>query len=236
MQDALQPLTAAAGVDLSPGCPLRPERDMFLEHERHKERLPGDKWRSTYAGKVFRSEYFVDLHMDNRHMDKVPPGADVCLADLCDVLRCDDYYLRYYPRRGRYKVREGAFCSEDRMAEARVQCRALMDECVPQAGARLRQFLEVSLCENLTCQRAAKALPELMHHLPADFHALRYAGLFLSLLVLAVVYAATLQDWTARQTAPDLRRIPRGGGVRESRGPTWTRAVLATFSHKEKHF
>ena len=107
---------------------------------------------------------------------------------------------------------------------------------MPREAARLRQFLEASLCDNLSCQRAAKALPELMHHLPADFHALRYVGLFLSLLVLAFIYAATLQDWTARQTAPDLRRIPRGGGARARRGPTWARAVLVKFSRKEKHF
>ena len=233
--EALGPLAGAAGVDLKRGCPLRPERDMYLEHEQHKERLPGDKWRSTYAGKVFRSEYFVDLHMDNRHMDKVPPGADVCLADFCEVLRCDDYYTRYYPRQGKqYTPRQG-LCREGLMAEARRECRALLEACVPE-GPRLRQFLEVHLCDNLTCQRAARALPELMHHLPADFHALRYIGLIFSLVVVAFIYVVTLQDWGGRQTAPDLRRIPRGASARGGGGPSWARAARALFSGKDKHF
>ncbi len=233
--EALEPLAEAAGVELKRACPLRPERDMFLEHEQHKERLPGDKWRSTYAGKMFRSEYFVDLHMDNRHMDKVPPGADVCLADFCEVLRCDDYYTRYYPRKGRqYTPRQG-LCREGRMAEAREECRALLEACIPE-GLKLRQFLEVHLCDNLTCQRAARALPELMHHLPADFHALRYIGLFFSLVVVVFIYAVTLQDWGDRQTAPDLRRIPKGASARGGGGPSWARAARALFSGKDKHF
>lgn len=35
-----------------------------------------------------RSEEYLDKHFDNRHMDKLPEDATVCLADYCDVLQC----------------------------------------------------------------------------------------------------------------------------------------------------
>ena len=35
----------------------------------------------------------MDKHMDNRHMDKIPPAADVCLADFCEVLQCDEHQV-----------------------------------------------------------------------------------------------------------------------------------------------
>jgi len=61
----------------------------------------------------------VVVELDNRHMDKVPPEADVCLADFCEILRCDDYYTRYYPRKGRQYTPREVLCREGRMAEAR---------------------------------------------------------------------------------------------------------------------
>lgn len=41
--------------------------------------------------KAFYTEAALDKHLHARHPGLVPPSADVCLADYCDVLQCDVY-------------------------------------------------------------------------------------------------------------------------------------------------
>ena len=43
------------------------------------------------CSKAFLTEDALDKHLGSRHGALAPPGADVCLADFCDVLQCDVY-------------------------------------------------------------------------------------------------------------------------------------------------
>ena len=43
-------------------------------------------WKCGYCSKQFRSEGYLDLHMDRKHGDKLSHSG--CLADACDFLRC----------------------------------------------------------------------------------------------------------------------------------------------------
>ena len=115
---------------------------MYLEHERHKEVVRRTQFRSLYSDKVFKSEYYVDKHMDNRHMDKIPPGADVCLADYCDVLRCDEHReWRQMDDRGRGRRKQaiervfGRSCDREKLRGARHFCEVVMRRCFPTGGA-----------------------------------------------------------------------------------------------------
>ena len=141
---------------LPPNCPFDRAKDMYLEHERHKEVVRRTQWKSTYSDKVFRSEYYVDKHMDNRHMDKIPPGADVCLADYCDVLQCDEHQGYRHPDtrrktggggvhhhnhhggggggRGRHGGGDGR-CNEEKLKGVRHFCEVLMNRCFPHGSA-----------------------------------------------------------------------------------------------------
>ncbi|XP_047740722.1 uncharacterized protein LOC108669914, partial [Hyalella azteca] len=70
-------------------CPLHPLRDVFAAHEAHK-RQRNAQWQCACCGKTFRSEAHLDLHLATRHHDMINEQEDsVCLADYCDVMRCD---------------------------------------------------------------------------------------------------------------------------------------------------
>ena len=75
LDDFFHPLVEDNAYDLPSTCPFDRSKDMYLEHERHKEVVRRTQFRSLYSDKVFKSEYYVDKHMDNRHMDKIPAPA-----------------------------------------------------------------------------------------------------------------------------------------------------------------
>ena len=91
------------------------------EHEKHKEVVRRTQYKSLYSDKTFYNEFYVDKHMDNRHMDKVPPGADVCLADYCEVLRAmaSGGNIRSF-------VRPGSSASRSRCSQERMRLEALL--------------------------------------------------------------------------------------------------------------
>ena len=91
LDEFFHPVVDKNRFELPPACPFARAKDMYLEHERHKEVVRRTQYKSLYSDKTFKSEYYVDKHMDNEHSDKIPAGADVCLAEYCGVLRCDAF-------------------------------------------------------------------------------------------------------------------------------------------------
>jgi hypothetical protein len=73
---------------IAPSCPFNPDRDIFSRQNKHKLYEPGRFWRCEFCNKEFRSEAFLDRHMDSRHATEVQQGDTVCLADFCDTLGC----------------------------------------------------------------------------------------------------------------------------------------------------
>ena len=71
-------------------CPLHPLRDVFGQVELAKLHYRVNLWTCAQCGKSFSGELELETHLHHRH----PGLADrtdftVCLADWCDVLRCD---------------------------------------------------------------------------------------------------------------------------------------------------
>ncbi|DBB01792.1 TPA: hypothetical protein ACH3X1_000408 [Trebouxia sp. C0004] len=85
------PMTAKADHQLTEQCPFHPLRDMYgmQDAARHKHR--GVQWKCGFCDKTFRTQAFLDQHMDKNHQNEKHPSADVCLADLCDMLHCDHF-------------------------------------------------------------------------------------------------------------------------------------------------
>jgi hypothetical protein len=115
---------------------------------------------SLYSDKAFYTEEALDAHLAARHADKVPPGADVCLADFCDVLQCD---LLSALRPTAPLPR----CSPAALAAAQRRCFALLDDCLPllagsdgagsraaRAAARAHAAVAQRHCARLECDGA----------------------------------------------------------------------------------
>jgi hypothetical protein len=84
----LQP-AAEAGVIFSNDCPFRPEVDQYLEHETHgKVQTYRGFWQCPYSGKIFKSERYIDFHLQRFWKHKIAAEATECLANWCDVLGC----------------------------------------------------------------------------------------------------------------------------------------------------
>ncbi|KAK3883048.1 hypothetical protein Pcinc_012609 [Petrolisthes cinctipes] len=83
------PVLERYGVSLPLECPLHTDRDVFAQQEEAKIHAP-PQWTCGLCGKSFYHEAHLDRHLDNRHEDYLNNGEDsVCLADFCDVMRCE---------------------------------------------------------------------------------------------------------------------------------------------------
>ena len=194
LDDFFHPVADRNRFRLPPNCPFDRSKDMYLEHEQHKEVVRRTQYKSLYSDKTFYSEHYVDKHMDNRHMDKVPPGADVCLADYCEVLRCAEHQAWKHPelRKPIGSSASRARCSEEKMRGVRHFCEVRMSRCFPTSGvddggaetaARLREYFTRHHCDMLTCDGVHDMFGVLGSH-----HAVPGGGGYA--LVLIVVFGA----------------------------------------------
>jgi hypothetical protein len=133
LNDYIFPHLAVAELNFTFSCPLSRERDLYYEQEANKQKFRASYWKSLYSNKIFKSEYFADQHMENRHMDKIPASADVCLAQYCDPLLCDEHAYRFYDVEDSRRKLRNRFtkrpCYETSMARAQDQCINLLETC-----------------------------------------------------------------------------------------------------------
>jgi len=81
-------------VEIPLDCPLHPLRDMFDSFHKSKVRVHSKQWSCFLCGKSFFSEQYLDLHLLNKHHNRISLMEDsVCPADFCDLVRCQ--VLRY---------------------------------------------------------------------------------------------------------------------------------------------
>ena len=140
IKEALAPLLASENgspMRTTLGCPLNTFLHAHHRQEEHKH--PGtNRYTCGFCGKAFRVERALDDHFDRRHANTQPSHAVLCPAHLCDIFGCD--------------------CSADCNAESeqRVQakCLGLARQC--SAGDVLFEYLNATLCSNVTCTSIRK--------------------------------------------------------------------------------
>ncbi|CAN0039324.1 unnamed protein product [Pylaiella littoralis] len=88
---------------IPPECPLHPSLDIYKHQEANKLAFPGkaDTFQCGYCQKRFKTEFYMDRHMDNKHADRLnlderlyagaEPDSGRCLADLCPALGCGEH-------------------------------------------------------------------------------------------------------------------------------------------------
>jgi hypothetical protein len=77
--------SAPSVESLPPSCLLSFQADMYHEHENNKSVTHSELFKCGYCNKTFKSEMYLDRHMDNKHMDLIPSDRHHCLADLAPV-------------------------------------------------------------------------------------------------------------------------------------------------------
>ena len=115
----------------------------------------GTGWACLYCGKRFKTLFYLDKHLRERHGEKGGGGGEVdggggeidgvdgvCLADYCKVTGCDDsraralnyYDVNYGPGDGKHVNHQlvgghRAACDDEDMLRAKRECVALMGSC-----------------------------------------------------------------------------------------------------------
>ena len=75
----LHPYVVSKNYTISTTCALRLDNDMFLQQEKSKKENHPNSFKCGLCSKMFRSEKFLDVHLDNRHLHEipeVPPDSD----------------------------------------------------------------------------------------------------------------------------------------------------------------
>ncbi|XP_076470028.1 uncharacterized protein LOC143300314 [Babylonia areolata] len=128
--------------------------DLHFEN-RHSDQLQvnGVNWYCHFCGKAFMTEYYLDLHFENRHSDQLQMHNSVCLADMCEVFRCD-----VIGRRVVADFWDVALCLEDDMKILHHKCSLMVKSCVPSGlteneTRRLTDQTMKELCSYLTCSK-----------------------------------------------------------------------------------
>lgn len=153
VRERIYPAFKAVKMSRTPNCQFSLDRDMYSLQEGHKVLEGSSRWTCNFCGKSFVSEYFLDRHFENRHMDQIRTTDAICLADVCDIFRCDiisglsqpDYW-------------DIALCMEDDMQELFSQCENLVNECIPPGHTKnetdtVKNQVMENLCSFLTCSK-----------------------------------------------------------------------------------
>jgi len=260
LDEFFHPVVDKNRFELPPACPFARAKDMYLEHERHKEVVRRTQYKSLYSDKTFKSEYYVDKHMDNRHADKIPPGADVCLAEYCDVLRCDAFRgWRATDPKARFEHALDAFgfyaheCDKASLEEARARCDRVVALCFPSrtergeaeddgetsdadaAAKRLRSYFSKQHCGFLTCGGVEEMFHVMAGQRPSE-NKHRRVFVWLVVLALAAYYAAMASRRPRRAgDLGDLRRRKQNAlGVVGEGAETIVASVLKRFGVKRR--
>jgi len=146
-------------------CPLHPVIDIFGLHEKNKNRTkPGPRnsdWVCNYTGKAFKSEHYLDLHME-RFFAKHINENGTCLADYCDVF---GFCNVKEPSLFESLASEAPACDPTVLAAQKAMCHSMNDLCTPPDAAlwpglnatKLNVELHKKLCEKLTCEARAES-------------------------------------------------------------------------------
>lgn len=161
-------------------CPLSPANDRYAAEEQMKRRL-GSKWLCSVCGKSYADEGELDSHLAGSH---VVHRANGCLADHCDILRCEPYFDVH---------RDNVDCDEKAMEKLKLRCMNMIrDECSPSylsAAERLQLEVTVqaSICSYLTCSEYWTIAEEEESH-AEHYYYTTYAIALCVLLIFLVIY------------------------------------------------
>ncbi|KAL2641860.1 hypothetical protein R1flu_009447 [Riccia fluitans] len=156
IEEYLVPFVKQKGYNMSSACRLNHENDMFKEQELKKDMIRPSQWRCDYCKKTFRSEEYLDNHMDNRHSDLLDLSANRCLADVCGAIHCD-----HVANEGKAAAKKR--CSRAAVIKNKHLCESLANSCFPPeeggVALQLNEFFLRQFCDSHTCDGKPKHFP-----------------------------------------------------------------------------
>lgn len=137
-------------------CPFKAERHIwhFQDAQMQKKRVNGRvNWVCGICGKSFKSEHYLDVHMEKRHMDTAT--GDVCLADYCEIFDvCDDATTLRFSAETGFKRKKDDKCDEETQKRVQILCDDALNRCFPikTDSKFLNIHLRRNFCAMMNCE------------------------------------------------------------------------------------
>eukprot|EP00274_Cyanoptyche_gloeocystis_P002121 CAMPEP_0196660356 /NCGR_PEP_ID=MMETSP1086-20130531/39260_1 /TAXON_ID=77921 /ORGANISM="Cyanoptyche gloeocystis , Strain SAG4.97" /LENGTH=334 /DNA_ID=CAMNT_0041994707 /DNA_START=88 /DNA_END=1093 /DNA_ORIENTATION=+ len=162
IEEQIFPAADDVEYELPSDCPFARDNDILRLQELSKKEMWRDQWRCTVCSKVFKSEHFLDKHLENKHSSHISKNATVCLADMCDFLNCDNLIrqMHYDEALEDVPIENLGFdptapiiCKDHVMERKKLACQAVMQRCFPpdnEATKYLNDLFDREFCQRMT--------------------------------------------------------------------------------------
>ena len=180
------PLLSDAGItatDLPMSCILNPQLDPYIPHEKQKELVRKGDWKCLFCGKHFNSEFYMDRHLHNKHVDQMSVSStSVCLADMCPIFGCDQSKKNELSRVLPGGKKSNSFstiqsCTADEVERHNYKCKMMAKRCFGNlqkpdtaTGNSIDELFQQRVCEKLRCQNGVLLGSIIELPLPDDPH------------------------------------------------------------------
>ncbi|EEF35420.1 nucleic acid binding protein, putative [Ricinus communis] len=155
IEEYLMPFVEKEHYQVSTGCRLHPDNDLYRDQEQHKIHEDGNEWRCGYCRKSFYEERYLNKHFDNRHYNLLNVSHSRCLADVCGALHCD-FVMDSATRKTK--------CNPAAAARNKHLCESLANSCFPvnegPSAHRLNELFLHQFCDAHTCTGRQKPFPK----------------------------------------------------------------------------
>lgn len=186
-KEVLGPSMRAGIKAWPPNCPFDPALDLYGKHENEKQRKRGSTslWTCGICKKQFKSEHYLDLHFERKHMNETPRNG-VCLADYCEMFEICGWGFNYR----RPSRNEPIECNDSALAIRRSQCNAAMKKCFPlndEVSRQMHAKLSRQYCQVIDCMiREEQRKAQHSEHVPV------VVLLILIVLICFIVFSITI--------------------------------------------
>mmetsp|Transcript_44015 Transcript_44015/g.71631 ORF Transcript_44015/g.71631 Transcript_44015/m.71631 type:complete len:303 (-) Transcript_44015:2381-3289(-) len=224
IEEQVMPTVEDAGYFLPKECLLSRANDILRLQEEQKHELWREQWKCLLCGKSFRSEFYLDKHMENKHTSLYHSNATCCLADLCEMFDCESGIEEAKSRNkntpyseldnvplSEIEMHRGP-CKENVMDRRKAMCEAVLHKCFSpdksDSSRALFDTFERRFCARLSC---SPAMEKLKWKLPVSGKWRKFYGVLVFILVgsLAVFYALFFYTRRKSRSGNDLRRLSR---------------------------
>ena len=148
IEEHILPVLRHYNEEFSESCPYASA--CYQRQEKTKREIRSDRFECGLCGKLFKSERYLDQHLDYRHNTK--NDSNYCIADACSHLRCHDMPTPdslSSEDRVRLARTRSERCDESVMQTRREICDAVASSCF--ASEILRDGFMEEYCVSLTC-------------------------------------------------------------------------------------
>jgi hypothetical protein len=139
-------------------CPIHPLSDAYYNQEKNYIRVSTREYQCLFCKKKFKSLFYMDRHMDNKHTDMLISSTNTfCLADLCQIFGCSTRDIKTH-RNDFYNLK---VCRKRELDHAKHACTQLFNKCYSPSRKGWEAYFHQSVCDQLYCEHGIVKAPVL---------------------------------------------------------------------------